>query len=374
MRTTIHNLILTSIVFVISIISTNAVAQNLFNQPESVEYDFKKERYLVSNYGDGNIVQVDKNGTQSYFDTTLTKICALHIAGDTMYVASNDDPYSGIAGYDLTTDKMILFIPILNPGLINDITSDASGNLYVTDYYDSKIFKVNIAEQSYSILTSTGLNMPNGIVYDFKNNRLISHSNNESKYPIKTVNPISGEVELLVNTNIGSLDGLVFDSEGNFYFSTWVNNSIYSYEKTFSNPPRKLFTGYNGPADIFYNKYKNEIAVPNFYTNKVDFVSLQPSYINENTKRDNDILTGFNAFPNPFNSETNISYSIGEASLIKVEIYDSLGRLIKNLENEFKPAGSYTLKWNAGSLASGKYFCCISGTDFSLSKGILLIK
>lgn len=374
MRTSINNLIVNSIIIVISFISASTFAQNLLNQPESVEYDSKKERYLVSNYGDGSIVQIDKHGVQSYFDTALTKICALHIVGDTMYVASNDDPYSGIAGYDMITDKMILFIPILNPGLINDITSDASRHLYVTDYYDSKIFKVNVAEQSYTILTSSGLNMPNGIVYDFENNRLITHSNNESRYPIKTVNPISGEVELLVNTNIGSLDGLIFDSDGNFYFSTWLNNSIYSYERTFSNPPRKLFTGYSGPADIFYNKYKNEIAVPNFYTNKIDFVSLQPSCINENTKPDNDILTGFNAFPNPFNLETNITYSIVEASVIKVEIYDSLGRLITNLVNEFKAAGSYTLKWNAGSLASGKYFCCISGTDFSLSKGIMLVK
>ncbi|MFH1198483.1 MAG: T9SS type A sorting domain-containing protein [bacterium] len=351
-----------------------SIAQNLLNQPESAEYDYKKERYLISNYGDGNIIQIDKDGNQSYFDTTLTQICALHIVGDTLYVASSKEPYVGVVGYNLSTDQLILFIGIPGNGLLNDITSDLSGNLYVTDYYDSKIYKLNTGDLDCSILTGSKLNMPNGIVFDNENNRIITHSNNEIHYPIKTVNPQTGEVNFLVNTNLGSLDGLVFDNAGYFYFSTWVNNSIYRYDKYFQNPPDKISSGHDGPADIFFNKYKSEIAVPNFYSNTVDIIPITTTSINEksaNIKNCN--LYSLN-YPNPFNAETNIMYHLKESSRVKIDIYNSIGERIQNLIDRDQAVGEHIVKWNANSFPSGHYFYSITGNNFTFYQGMLLIK
>ncbi len=44
-------------------------AQNLLYNPESVVFDSVRNRYIVSNWGDGAIVQIDSTGVQSYFNT-----------------------------------------------------------------------------------------------------------------------------------------------------------------------------------------------------------------------------------------------------------------------------------------------------------------
>lgn len=71
------------------------------------------------------------------------------------------------------------------------------------------------------------------------------------------------------------------------------------------------------------------------------------------------IVLGEN-YPNPFNPSTQFNYSLTEAGHVSIIIYDMKGRLIRNLTDEHKPAGSYTTTWNGrnqnGSLAtSGTY-------------------
>lgn len=51
--------------YVAFIFSTSVNAQNLLNQPESVVYDDTRNQYLVSNYGNGNIIKIDSSGSQS---------------------------------------------------------------------------------------------------------------------------------------------------------------------------------------------------------------------------------------------------------------------------------------------------------------------
>ena len=62
-------------------------------------------------------------------------------------------------------------------------------------------------------------------------------------------------------------------------------------------------------------------------------------------------------YPNPFNPSTTISFDIGSASFVNLEIYDLLGRRVESLVNMELPAGSYTKVWNANQFAGGIYFC-----------------
>jgi hypothetical protein len=61
-------------------------------------------------------------------------------------------------------------------------------------------------------------------------------------------------------------------------------------------------------------------------------------------------------YPNPFNPETNIDYIILEETLVNISLYDITGRKIKELINEKKQPGYYTLKLKGGGLSSGIYF------------------
>lgn len=79
-------------------------------------------------------------------------------------------------------------------------------------------------------------------------------------------------------------------------------------------------------------------------------------------------------YPNPFNPTTNIKFAIPSTGLVKLVIFDVLGREVTTLVNEVKVAGNYTVDFNASSLSSGVYFYRIDAGNFTQTKKMLLIK
>ncbi len=61
-------------------------------------------------------------------------------------------------------------------------------------------------------------------------------------------------------------------------------------------------------------------------------------------------------YPNPFNPATVIKYNLAENTNVTIKVYDVLGREVKTLLNEFKPIGSYEVKFDGTGLSSGLYF------------------
>jgi beta-xylosidase len=79
-------------------------------------------------------------------------------------------------------------------------------------------------------------------------------------------------------------------------------------------------------------------------------------------------------FPNPFNPTTTIKYSIPESQFITLKVFDMLGRELAILVKGKKPAGTYEVKFDASSLASGIYFCQLQTSGFSDIKKLVLMK
>jgi len=79
-------------------------------------------------------------------------------------------------------------------------------------------------------------------------------------------------------------------------------------------------------------------------------------------------------YPNPFNPETKINFSIPKNGLVKIIVYDMLGREVKELVNEFKQQGSYNVSFNSASLSSGIYFYKLITNDFAETKKMILVK
>jgi hypothetical protein len=67
-------------------------------------------------------------------------------------------------------------------------------------------------------------------------------------------------------------------------------------------------------------------------------------------------------------------YSISKTSSVKLTVYDLSGREVATLVNEEKPAGTYTIPWNATHLSSGVYFSRLTADKFSQVKKMMLIK
>jgi hypothetical protein len=67
-----------------------------------------------------------------------------------------------------------------------------------------------------------------------------------------------------------------------------------------------------------------------------------------------DIFIG--AYPNPFVSNNLIRYHIETPSMVRIDVYDESGKLVRELVNQNMDAGTYSLSWNASGLAKGVYF------------------
>ena len=84
-------------------------------------------------------------------------------------------------------------------------------------------------------------------------------------------------------------------------------------------------------------------------------------------------------YPNPFNPTTEIMYAIPEAGHVKVAVFNILGQNVRDLVNEEKAVGSYSVIWdgkdtNGEAVASGVYFYRIRANEFSETRKMLLLK
>ena len=79
-------------------------------------------------------------------------------------------------------------------------------------------------------------------------------------------------------------------------------------------------------------------------------------------------------YPNPFNPSTRIQFSIVDARIVSVKVYDILGRDVATLVNERMSPGVYTITWNAARLSSGIYFVRLQAGDFTAVRKVVLMK
>lgn len=75
---------------------------------------------------------------------------------------------------------------------------------------------------------------------------------------------------------------------------------------------------------------------------------------------------------NPVSSDLSFSYIISDASVVRVEILDLNGKLIKTIQNSYQPAGLHHINQNADDIHSGIYL--IRLTDFKGVRSVKMIK
>lgn len=94
--------------------------------------------------------------------------------------------------------------------------------------------------------------------------------------------------------------------------------------------------------------------------------------VNENNLLNNYQL--YQNYPNPFNPSTSISYTVGEAGMVQLKVYNVLGVEVATLVNEQKNSGNYTANFNAARLSSGVYFYSLSVNSFTQTRKMILEK
>ncbi len=91
------------------------------------------------------------------------------------------------------------------------------------------------------------------------------------------------------------------------------------------------------------------------------------------------LVSGLVVFPNPFNPQTEISFSLPACSEVTLSIYDLRGRKIDTLVSGFLTAGTHTVKWGGRnsegrSQASGVYFCKLKAGSLQYTGRLTLIR
>lgn len=111
-----------------------------------------------------------------------------------------------------------------------------------------------------------------------------------------------------------------------------------------------------GPTNIYYNAEQLLTAVEPIGNNVPDRFELSQNY------------------PNPFNPSTKINFSIPKSGMVKLIVYDMVGKQVTELVNGNYNAGSYKVDFNAAALSSGVYFYKIEAEGFTDVKKMMLVK
>ena len=131
--------------------------------------------------------------------------------------------------------------------------------------------------------------------------------------------------------------GIAFSPGGDTAYVAQFNNSI--------DPAVQMFVSGAGPVSV----QREEGLIPSGFT-------LSQNY------------------PNPFNPSTQIKFTLPEAGMTSLKVYDMLGREVATLVEESLAAGGYTATFDASKLSSGVYAYVLTSRGYRLSNKMVLVK
>jgi uncharacterized protein (TIGR02145 family) len=171
-------------------------------------------------------------------------------------------------------------------------------------------------------------------------------------------------------TNISGFSALVAGYR--IYFGYFYDLGYYTYFWS--------STEYSATGAYDMYQYSNDSGIGFLYNVKVFGFSVRCAkdattgindHSNNTLPKSFDLLQNF---PNPFNPNTTIQYSIAERSSVTLKVYNMLGREVAELVNGSKEAGNYEVNFDATKLVSGLYVYTLKAGSFSVSKKMLLVK
>ena len=79
-------------------------------------------------------------------------------------------------------------------------------------------------------------------------------------------------------------------------------------------------------------------------------------------------------YPNPFNPSTTIKYELPRSSMVRLSMYDMLGREAGVLVNEWKGPGAHEVEFDGTNYASGVYVYRLTAGDVVQSRRLMHLK
>ncbi|MDP2364274.1 MAG: SBBP repeat-containing protein [Ignavibacteria bacterium] len=339
--------------------------------------------FATIKYGpDGSELWVQRYGAEFNYDKA--RAFSVDLDGN-VYVTG--ESYGSTSESDYATIKYnssgeLQWVSVYN-GVSNEFDSPSSiavdndGNVYVTGWsdtitgfdvnYDFTTVKYNsVGEEVWVISyngTGNGSDLTAGLVLDDANNVYITGSSLGNflnvnyatiKYSQQTIS-----TTLTMNAPAGTQVLEVASTNG---FSIGDNITI--------NPG-----GVTEETNTITGFGSIQLQTPlQFDHNSGEVVELLITSVEDNPRLVANEYTRLQNFPNPFNPATMINYSITNQNHVILKVYDVLGSEIVTLINEEKPAGSYSVSFDANKLSSGIYFYRLTAGNFIETKKMILLK
>lgn len=161
------------------------------------------------------------------------------------------------------------------------------------------------------------------------------------------------------------------------------NNARFEIERKSSGASEWITTGSvegNGTTNIFHSySFTDRGLATGSFSYRLRQVDYNGNFEYHNLGNEVSIGTpaGFELsqnYPNPFNPSTVISYGIATEGFVSLKVYDNSGKEVKTLVNGFKPAGYYSVDFNAANLSSGIYFYRLESGGLTKTMKMALMK
>ena len=78
--------------------------------------------------------------------------------------------------------------------------------------------------------------------------------------------------------------------------------------------------------------------------------------------------------PNPFNPSTTIRFDLAADRDVSLKVYNALGQVVSELVSGHRPAGRYSIAWDASGFASGVYFYRLEAGKFVQTRKLIVLK
>ena len=244
-----------------------------FKLPESVIYDKENDVLYVSNMQDDPFKK-DKNGFISKVDLDgnilklkwvkgLNAPKGLAISKGKLYVGDVDQ----LVEIDIKKGKVSNKYDAIGAALLNDVTADTKGNIYVSDTFTDTIYRLNTFGQLTKWLYSPKLQAPNGLHYE-KGQLIVGSWGHPTDGwsaaevgHLKTISLKTKKIKSLGSGKaVGNLDGVESDGKGAYYVADWVGGKLLHIQR--NGYFKEVLKLSQGVADHEIIHDKNIIIIP----------------------------------------------------------------------------------------------------------------
>ncbi|HRN25776.1 MAG TPA: T9SS type A sorting domain-containing protein [Ignavibacteriaceae bacterium] len=303
------------------------------NSPTSMAIDCDGNAYIVD-------VVIGVSATAIFKSLNLTTAAATTIGTDLGF--ANSTAY----GHDLD----------FNP---------ETGNLYWGAYWSSGFFSSGGSFRQINVTTGTSTEItPLGQYQNY-----ISFSVNGTC----TIVPVE-----LTSFSANVNDGIVVL---NWSTATELNNSGFEVERKSQNTDWMrigFVSGSGSTTEIRKYSYSDNSVTSGSYSYRLKQVDFDGTFeysqeVNVDVTPSMDYALQQN-YPNPFNPATKIRFTVPEASIVNLTVYNAIGEAVKEIVNNYYEVGSHEVIFNASNLASGIYFVRMESGSFVSTRKITLMK